>query len=321
MPPPVPPSVKAGRTIAGRPIVGERLVGGRSAGLGGGALDDEAGGVGLADPVEQVAERLAVLGHPDGLERRAEQADGVTLEDAGFGESRGQVQRGLAAETGQQPFRLLLRDHRLDRLDGQRLEVDRVGDLGVGHDRRRVAVDQDRPDALGAEGAAGLGAGVVELGGLADHDRPGAEDQDGRGLAADGLGRSRPAAQRGDPARSAARATNRSNTARASSGPGAPSGWYWTVSIGSVAWRRPSTEPSFRLTWLTWNPEPREHGLPDHLDLVVLGRHLDQSQLDVADRMVCAVVPEPEPRSSPRRRLGPRSGGRGRCRAAAGRRR
>ena len=39
------------------------------------ALDDEAGRVRLADPVEQVAERLAVLGHPDRLERRAEQAD------------------------------------------------------------------------------------------------------------------------------------------------------------------------------------------------------------------------------------------------------
>ena len=33
------------------------------------ALDDLARGVRLADPVEQVAERLAVLGHVDGLER------------------------------------------------------------------------------------------------------------------------------------------------------------------------------------------------------------------------------------------------------------
>src|SRR4029079_13891545 len=48
-----------------------------------------------------------------------------------------------------------------------------------------VAVDEDRPDALGPEGAAGLGAGVIELGGLADHDGPGAEDQDRGGLEAD----------------------------------------------------------------------------------------------------------------------------------------
>lgn len=48
-----------------------------------------------------------------------------------------------------------------------------------------------------------------------------------------------------------AAATKRSNTASASSGPGAPSGWYWTVSMGSSWWRNPSTEPSLRLTWLT----------------------------------------------------------------------
>src|SRR5262249_17154829 len=135
-----------------------------------------------------------------------------------------------------------------DRVDRQRLEVDRVGDLRVGHDRRRVAVDEDRPDAFGAERAAGLCPGVVEFGGLADDDRAGAEDQDRLRLVA------------GPPRRTARglrqAATNRSKTASASSGPGAPSGWYWTVSIGRVAWRRPSTEPSFRFTWLTWNPEP-----------------------------------------------------------------
>ena len=49
--------------------------------------------------------------------------------------------------------------------------------------------------------------------------------------------------------------TNRSNTASASSGPGAPSGWYWTVSMGSSAWRSPSTERSLRLSWLTRNPD------------------------------------------------------------------
>ena len=90
-------------------------------------------------------------------------------------------------------------------------------------------------------------------------------------------------------------ATNRSNTASASSGPGAPSGWYWTVSIGRSRWRRPSTEPSLRLTWLTWKPPARGHGLGDDLDLVVLGRHLDQPGVDVADRVVRAVMAESQP--------------------------
>ena len=100
---------------------------------------------------------------------------------------------------------------------------------------------------------------------------------------------------------SATAATNRSNTASASSGPGAPSGWYWTVSIGFSRWRRPSTEPSLRLTWLTRNPDAAGSDAPDDLDLVVLGGHLDHAQLLVVDRVVRPVVPEPEAR-----RVGPR---------------
>ena len=253
------------------------------------ALDDEAGRVRLAEPVEQVAERLAVLGHPDRLERRPEQPDGVPLEDAGLGHRGRQVERGLAAQPGEQALRALLRDDRLDGLDRERLEVDDVGDRRVGHDRGRVRVDQDRPDALGTQRAAGLGAGVVELGRLADDDRPRAEDQDrGRLLGRDG--------HRSTPRRAAAAATNRSKTASASSGPGAPSGWYWTVSIGSSRWRSPSTEPSLRLTWLTRKPGRGRQRLADDLDLVVLGGDLDEPELEVLDRVVRAVMPEPEAR-------------------------
>ena len=159
--------------MAGRPIAREGRSAEPRALRGRRALDDRARRVRLADPVEQVAERLAVLGHPDGLERRAEQPDRVALEDAGVGQRGRQVERGLAAQAGEQALGPLLGDDRLDRLDGERLEVDRVRDRRVGHDRGRVRVDEDRPDALGAQRAAGLRPGVVELGGLADDDRPG----------------------------------------------------------------------------------------------------------------------------------------------------
>ena len=111
MPPPVPPSVNAGRTIAGSPIVVERDVDVL------GLLDDPRRRVRLAEPVEQVAERLAVLGHPDRLERRAEEADRVAVEDARLGHGGREVERGLAAEAGQQALGLLRGDDGLDRLD------------------------------------------------------------------------------------------------------------------------------------------------------------------------------------------------------------
>ena len=88
------------------------------------------------------------------------------------------------------------------------------------------------------------------------------------------------------------RPRSRSKTASASSGPGAPSGWYWTVSIGSSRWRRPSTEPSFRFSWLTRKPPAARQRLGHDLDLVVLGGHLDEAAVDVADGVVGAVVAE-----------------------------
>ena len=104
--------------------------------------------------------------------------DAVALEHAAFGERHRQVQAGLAAERRQQRVGPLALDDLRDDLGGERLDVGAVGELRVGHDRRRVGVDQDDLVALLAQRLAGLGAGVVELAGLADDDRAGADDQD-----------------------------------------------------------------------------------------------------------------------------------------------
>src|SRR5699024_3076890 len=85
---------------------------------------DPARRVGLVDAIEQVAERLAVLGHADRLERRAEQPDVVPLEDAGVGQRHREVEGGLTAESGEESLRTLPGDDRLDGLDRERLEVD-----------------------------------------------------------------------------------------------------------------------------------------------------------------------------------------------------
>ena len=188
--------MNAGRMIAGRPISASARSAEAVALTVGRALDDRRRRVRLADPIEQVPEPLAVLGHLDRLERRAQEPDAVALEDAGAGQRDREVERGLAAEPGEQALRPLAGDDRLDRLDGQRLEVDGVGDVRVGHDRGRVRVHEDRPHALRAQGAAGLGAGIVELGRLADDDRARAEDEDRRRLAAGASPRRRPTLDR-----------------------------------------------------------------------------------------------------------------------------
>src|SRR5581483_7151945 len=82
------------------------------------------------------------------------------------------------AQRGEQPFGPLAFDDPGDDVDVDRLDVDDVGDVLVRHDRRRVGVDEDRAHALLAHRLARLRPGVVELRRLADHDRPGADDED-----------------------------------------------------------------------------------------------------------------------------------------------
>ena len=126
----------------------------------------------------ELLEDLAILALVDRLEARADELDVVLLEDAVVVQVDRRVQRGLAAEGRQDRVGLLLRDDRLDDLPRDRLDVGRVGEVGVGHDRRRVGVDEDDAHALFAQHAARLGARVVELARLADDDRAGADDED-----------------------------------------------------------------------------------------------------------------------------------------------
>ena len=150
------------------------LVRKRDAGLDVG--DDDALRHRLADLDHLALEALAVFGQLDRVERRAEQLDGVALQDAGFGEFDREVEPGLPAQRRQQRVGALARDDRFDRRDRQRLEVDGVGDLGIGHDRRRIRVDEDDAVAFLAQRTARLNAGVIELGGLTDDDRSRADD-------------------------------------------------------------------------------------------------------------------------------------------------
>src|SRR5439155_2990120 len=108
-----------------------------------------------------------------------------------------------------------------------------VGELRVGLESDRVRVEQHHLEAERIERAAALGARVVELAGLTDDDRSGADHhhllevaadrhQDtgalaGLGLAADGRRARR---------RSITCSRNAANHGRESCGPGPASGWY-----------------------------------------------------------------------------------------------
>ncbi len=118
---------------------------------------------------------------------RADELHVVLLEHAAVGQLDREVQRGLPADRGQQgeDARLAALGQHLgfDADDlfqvraGERLDVSAVGHLGIGHDGGRIGVGEHDLVAFGLERLAGLRARVVELGRLANDDRPGADDE------------------------------------------------------------------------------------------------------------------------------------------------
>ncbi len=131
-----------------------------------------------ADLAHRVLEQLTVLGHLDGLDRRADQLHVVFVERAGRREIHREVQRRLPADGRQQRIRPLALDDRREDFRREGLDVRPVGQLGIGHDRRRIAVDENHLQPFGAHRLARLAAGVVELARLPDDDGAGADDED-----------------------------------------------------------------------------------------------------------------------------------------------
>ena len=88
----------------------------------------------------------------------------------------------MSPERRQQTIRAFARDDSFHHIHGQRLDIHNVCNILVGHDGRRIGVDEDGGDALLAERLARLRAGVVKLRRLPDDDRAGADDEDFGGL-------------------------------------------------------------------------------------------------------------------------------------------
>src|SRR5262249_53409345 len=173
MPEPAPPRVNEGRITTGHPSppAARRPLALLQ------AVAHPAGGHLGAEPSDDLLEPAAVLPRGDRVDVGPDQLHPVPGQHAGLVQGDGGVQRGLAAQRGQHRVGPLDRDDLFQHLCGDRLHVGGVGELGVGHDRRGVGVDQADPDPLGAQHPAGLNAQIVELAGLANHDKTEANDQ------------------------------------------------------------------------------------------------------------------------------------------------
>ena len=188
MPPPVPPRVNDGRRMTGKPILLLKSM--PSFRL----LTSERFRDVETDGGHRVFEEQAVFGLLDGAELRADELHVVLFEHAAVGQLDREIQRGLSAHSGQQrkdAGSFIGGQHLGFNADdffqvgaGERLDVGAVGHLRIGHDGGRIGVGQHHFVAFGLQRLAGLRAGVVELGRLANDDGPGADDKHFRDVVA-----------------------------------------------------------------------------------------------------------------------------------------
>ena len=211
----------------------------------------------------------------------------------------------------------------------QRLDVGAIGEVRVGHDRRRVRVGEDDAIALVAQHPAGLRAGVVELAGLADDDRPGADDEDRGEVVA--------ARHQATPTAEVRRRAARLRSSVELADPAAAHRLDEPVEqVPAVVRARPRLRVVLHREGAGFgNGQPFTHAVVEvdvgqldparergcvHGEVVVLAGDLDGAGREVLDRVVGAVVPERQLHRLGAQRRGRAAGGRGRCRRSAPRR-
>ena len=101
--------------------------------------------------------------------------DSILLKHAGASKFGGQIKSALAPKIGQQGVGTLVLNDFCHTLQIKRLDIGYVSGAGVGHNRCRVGIGQHYLVAQLAKCLAGLSARVVELAGLANDDRAGAD--------------------------------------------------------------------------------------------------------------------------------------------------
>jgi len=114
------------------------------------------------DPLHRLLERLTIFSLVNGF-REAPISLTPYFSNTPRFTSPSSHQRRLSAHRRQQRIGAFTFYDFLDDLERDRLDIRAVGEFGIGHNRRRVAVDENDFEALFPQRFAGLRAGVVKL--------------------------------------------------------------------------------------------------------------------------------------------------------------
>ena len=95
----------------------------------------------------------------------------ILFQYAGIGQFDSHIQSHLAPQCRQQTVRTFLFDDFCHIIQGNRFYINPVGDVFIGHDSRRITIDQDDFQSFFFQGPAGLGTGIVKFSSLTDNNR------------------------------------------------------------------------------------------------------------------------------------------------------
>ena len=131
------------------------------------------------DLVHRIAELDAVFRLVDSFGVGTDHFHAVLGERAIIEQRERGVERSLPAHGRQDRVGPLLLDDLRHDFGRDRLDIGRIRQLGISHDRRRVRIDEDDAIALLLQRLHGLRARIIELARLPDNDRTRAYDEDG----------------------------------------------------------------------------------------------------------------------------------------------
>ena len=112
---------------------------------------------------------LTIFSLVDGFVTGPDELHVVLFKKAPFLKAHGHVQRRLATHRGEQRIRTFLLENTFHHLNRNGLDIRPISQIGIGHDRSGITVDEHHFIPFLFQGLAGLGAGIIEFTGLADH--------------------------------------------------------------------------------------------------------------------------------------------------------
>ena len=119
---------------------------------------------------------IALLATHNGIVRGTNHFDAMLFEDALLHQFHGGIEGGLASKGWKNGIGLFFDNNFFNRLGRDGLDVGAVGGGRIGHDGRRIRVDQRDGIPLFSKRFTRLRAGIIEFAGLSDHDGAGTND-------------------------------------------------------------------------------------------------------------------------------------------------